>query len=152
MPDQRTPQGEGERLHARQRRRFWALIGALAVIGFIAGMVGSYALIVAEDGGAGSPTALWVGVVGVAAAVLLFIYGSWRFFVSVDEVELADNLWASLIGFYAYAIMLPAWWALAALGAVPGPDQWVIYGTSVGVAFAAYLIRKWRFQSTELGR
>ena len=47
------------------------------------------------------------GAGGVIIAALLAIYFSWRFFVSVDEVEVADNLWGSLIGFYAYAMLLP---------------------------------------------
>ena len=44
-----------------------------------------------------------VGAIGVVVLAIGAAYGSWRFFTSVDEVEVADNLWASLIGFYAYA-------------------------------------------------
>lgn len=75
---------------------------------------------------------------------LAVAYGSWRFFATVDELELADNLWGSLVAFYTYAILFPAWWALATIGQAPEPDQWVIYGVTLAAGGAAYLFRKWR--------
>ena len=142
--------GEGERLHARQRRHFWKLIGALALIGFVIGIVSGLFLGLTEDNRPLSPGLTWLAIAAIIAAILLVIYGSWRFFVSVDEVEVADNLWGSLIGFYAYGIALPAWWALAKIGTAPQPDHWVIYGFSFAVALAAYGIRKWQSRSAGL--
>lgn len=129
---------EGERLHDQRRRRFWLLIGGLALIGFVGGLVGGFI----KSQSSIDPGSMWLGIGGVSIAIVLAIYGSWKFFVSVDEVELADNLWGSLIGFYAYAILLPAWWALDKLNAAPPPDHWTIYAITMVVAVGAYFLRK----------
>jgi hypothetical protein len=137
--------GEGERLHAQRRRRFWAILGSLFAIGLVAGFFSGFAAGFI-DGNRGESTAglKTIGAVGVAALAAAVAYGSWRFFTSVDEVEVADNLWGSLIGFYAYAILFPAWWALAKIRLTAPPDQWVIYGVAMLTATAAYAYRKWQ--------
>ena len=71
-------------------------------------------------------------------------YFSWRFFTSVDEVEVTDNLWASLIGFYVYGFAFPTWWALSWLDAAPEPEDWILYAAAMLSATAAYGVRKWR--------
>lgn len=137
--------GEGERLHAERRRRFWYIIAGIGVLGMLTGMFGS--MIFDFSGGQPgslSPAATSLAVVALAASVLLFAYGSWRFFATVDEVELADNLWGSLIGFYAYAILFPAWWALHKLEQAPEPDDWTIFTVAMVTAMLAYAFRKWR--------
>ena len=142
--------GEGERLYAQRRKRFWMLLGTLALLGaaggFVAGFVAGFA-----DARNMTVEPLYgtVGAAGVILMVILVAYFSWRFFVSVDEVEVADNLWGSLIGFYAYALLFPAWWALDRLEKAPEPDHWVIYGASMIVATAAYGYRKWRSTMTD---
>ena len=136
--------GEGERLHAARRRRFWLLIGALGLIGFLGGIVSGFVMAHEEAGPGGSPTALSLAAAAVVLVALLAAIGSWRFFVSVDEVEVADNLWGSLIGFYAYALLLPSWWALHQLERAPEPDHWAIYAISMLVALGAYAFRKWQ--------
>jgi hypothetical protein len=136
--------GEGERLHARQRKRFWVIILGLGALGFVAGLLSGVIEDLADGGAAGIDGRMaTAAAVGVILAALLAAYGSYRFFVSVDEVEVADNLWGSLIGFYAYAILLPVWWALEKLGRAPQPDHWLIYGTAMVVALLAYGVRKW---------
>jgi hypothetical protein len=136
--------GEGEQLHDRRRRNFWKILGALALVGgfcgFLAGAVKGYA---DASGARIDPLLMQFGAVGVVLAALLAIYFSWKFFVSVDEVEVADNLWGSLIGFYAYAILFPVWWALEQLQVAPPPDHWLIYGLSMITALVAYGYRKW---------
>ena len=137
--------GEGERLHAQRRRRFWIILGWLLAIGAIAGFLsGVVAGFIDGRRGEGTVGLTIFGTAGVAVLVIGTIYGSWRFFTSVDEVEIADNLWASLIGFYAYAILFPAWWALSEIKVTTAPDQWVIYGVALLTASAAYLYRKWQ--------
>ena len=135
--------GEGEKLHDARRKRFWRILGGLAVIGAISGAVGQAAIEISK----GSPLPEWTataGAVGVVVAAILVIYGSWRFFVTVDELELADNLWGSLIGFYWYAILFPSWWAMNKLGWVAAPDQWAIFVSAMVAASVVYLYRKWR--------
>ena len=138
--------GTGERVHAEQRKRFWLILGWLAlfgaIVGFAAGLFGAY-----EDRiDFASPT----GIAAIAVLTLLYlgiaVFGSWRFFRSVDELELADNLWASLFGFYTYALIFPAWWVAGRLESIPEPDQWVLYLASVGVATVTYFFRKWQLR------
>ena len=137
--------GEGERLHAARRKRFWTILGGLLVIGMIGGFVGGFVTAMNDsDSTVLSPSVIYLAAAGVLLTAALTAYGSWKFFVSVDEVEVADNLWGSLIGFYAYAIMLPVWWAFAKLGLAHDPNQWVIYGATFIIACLAYFYRKWR--------
>ena len=138
--------GEGERLHAQRRRRFWAILGGLALLGVVAGFpAGSLAGF--NDARAGGNVAyMTVGTIGVVLMAIGVAYASWRFFANVDEVEVADNLWGSLIGFYAYAILFPAWWALNQLGQTGEPDDWTIFGVSMLVAVAVYFYRKLRYR------
>ena len=137
--------GEGERLHAQRRKQFWQLLGVLALIGMVLGFVSGFVTGFADARGSDiSPELRTIGAAGVVLGAILTAYASWKFFVSVDEVEVADNLWGSLIGFYAYAILFPLWWALNKLDRAPEPDQWLIYGVSMSVALAAYGVRKWQ--------
>ena len=138
--------GEGEKLHAERRKHFWRIMGGLLVLGFITGAVGQYALSFSEDGGDWPAWAPAVGAAGVVIVAIAVAYASWRFFVSVDEVEVADNLWASLIGYYLYLIVFPAWWALNKLGQLPAPDQWAILFASGFVALGVYGYRKLRYR------
>lgn len=137
--------GEGERLHAQKRKQFWRLLGGLALIGLVLGFMGGFVTGYSDARGTDlSPEIRTIAAAGVILLAILTAYASWRFFVSVDEVEVADNLWGSLIGFYTYAILFPSWWALAKLERAPEPDDWVIFGASMIVATAAYGVRKWR--------
>ena len=137
--------GDGERLHAAQRKRFWLIVVLLMGIGLAAGFVGGFAVGFAEKHGSGvDPWMNTAGAAGVILVALLAAWGSWRFFVSVDELEVADNLWGSLFGFYTYAILFPAWWALHKLERAAQPDHWFIYGASMVVAVAVYGLRKWQ--------
>ena len=121
------------------------LQAALALLGLVTGFVAGFATGFADGRGiADEPLYGTIGAAGVALMATLFAYFSWRFFVTVDEVELADNLWGSLIGFYAYAILFPAWWALHRLGTAPEPDDWAIFTVALVTALIAYAIRKWR--------
>ena len=136
--------GEGERLHSARRRKFWVLIGGLAAIGAVAGFGTGFVEDNLINGGQIDPGLATAASIGIVVVAILAAWGSWRFFVTVDEVELADNLWGSLIGFYAYALLFPAWWALWKIGRAPEPDDWLIFGAAMVTATVAYLVRKWR--------
>lgn len=136
--------GEGERLHGQRRRRFWTILGWLFLAGAISGVLAGIGLAPVLHG---KELPAWAGVVtvvGALFAVVATIYGSWRFFANVDEVELSDNLWGSLIGFYAYALLFPTWWALWKVDLIGEPNDWVIYAAVLAVALAAYAYRKWQ--------
>ena len=137
--------GEGERLYAERRKRFWMILGALALAGMVAGFMSGFVVGFADARGVTvEPLYGTVGAAGIVLMAVLAAYLSWRFFVTVDEVEVADNLWGSLIGLYTYAILFPSWWMLARLGRAPQPDDWIIFGATMIAATVAYAIRKWR--------
>ena len=74
------------------------------------------------------------------------IWISKLYFQKVDELDLADNLWASLMGLYFYFAALPVWWVVNEAGLTRYPNQWTIYIATLAFTFAAYLARKlgWR--------
>jgi len=88
------------------------------------------------------PQSLAVGVIAVSLAA--FVYGCWRFYKAIDEVELVDNLWASTAAYYLYATLFPVWWALGKADVLPEPSDWGIYFAALGGGALAYLWRKWR--------
>jgi hypothetical protein len=136
--------GEGERLEAQRRKRFWTILGALFVLGGVAGFATGFLAGFNDAREGGSAGYMTAGTIGVVILVVGAAYGSWKFFQNVDEVEIADNLWGSLIGLYVYALLFPAWWALNLLGQAPVPDDWTIFGASMFSAVAVYLYRKAR--------
>lgn len=139
--------GEGERLEAQRRKKFWGLVFALAGVGAIAGFVFGFIHGAADATGEPiSETARTIAAIALVVAALGGGYFSWRFFTTVDEVEVTDNLWASLIGFYVYGFAFPTWWALSWLKAAPEPVDWIIYAVVMLSATAAYGVRKWRLR------
>ena len=137
--------GEGERLERERRRYFWRLVFILAGVGGAAGFVFGFIHGAADATGVPvSDTARTMAAVSLVVAVVGGAYFSWRFFKSADEVEVTDNLWASLIGFYVYGFAFPTWWALSWLEMLPKPIDWILYAAAMLSATAAYVVRKWR--------
>jgi hypothetical protein len=137
--------GEGERLEKERHKRFWRLVFLLAGIGGAAGFV--FGFIHGAADATGQPvsgTARTLAALCLVVATIAGGYFSWRFFASADEVEVTDNLWASLIGFYVYGLGFPTWWALSWLKIVPEPNGWILYAVVTLSAAAAYVVRKWR--------
>ena len=137
--------GEGERLETQRRKRFWTILAGLFVLGGVAGFATGFLAGFNDAREGGSAAYATVGTIGVVILVFGAAYGSWKFFQNVDEVEIADNLWGSLIGLYVYALLFPAWWALNLLGQAPEPDDWMIFGAPMFSAVAVYLYRKVRY-------
>jgi hypothetical protein len=137
--------GEGERLHNARRKRFWKIVGWLAIAGGVGGFVSGFAAGYAD--GSGKPLPDWMltaATVAIVFSVVIGAYASWRYFAAVDEVEIADNLWSSLVGFYVFGFLFPAWWMLHWVGRAPAPDAGIIYAAAMLSAVAAYGVRKWR--------
>jgi hypothetical protein len=137
--------GEGERLHAQRRKRFWTILAALLVLSGIGGFATGFLAGFNDAREGGSAGYMTAGTIGVVILVVGAAYGSWKFFQSVDEVEIADNLWGSLVGLYVYAFLFPAWWVLNRLDQVPEANDWAIFGASMISAVAVYLYRKVRY-------
>jgi uncharacterized membrane protein YhaH (DUF805 family) len=137
--------GEGERLEKERRRKFWRLVLLLGAVGAVAGFV--FGFIQGAADASGQPVSETARTAAAAALLIATVgggYFSWRFFTSVDEVEVTDNLWASLIGFYVYGFALPLWWGLSWLEFAPKPVDWILYVVVMLSATAAYGVRKWR--------
>jgi hypothetical protein len=137
--------GDGERLHNERRKRLWRTIGILGGAGAIGGFISGFVMGHNEARSQDIPDA-WrtVAAAGLIIGAIVAAYGSWRFFKVVDEVEVADNLWGSMIGYYVYALTLPTWFALAWLDRAPPVDHWVIFFASMAAALAVYGWRKWQ--------
>jgi len=137
---------DGEQLHVAQRRRFWRTLGIAGIggipVGFAVGFGAGYT--------GGDFDAFWNWAPdGLVIALLVFslaaiLYGSWRFYKSIDEVELLDNLWASSTAYSAYVLLFPLWWVLGKTGMAPPPNDWLIFLAALGAGLAFYLWRKWR--------
>jgi len=138
--------GEGERLAAGRRRKFWLSIGVIGIGGAIVGLVTGYAaghqVVAPEEIWASLPKPLAVAIIAISLG--LFVYRSWRFYKAIDEVELVDNLWGSTASYYVYATLFPLWWALGKADVVTEPDDWAIYFAALIGGGMAYGWRKWR--------
>ena len=138
--------GEGERLAARRRRLFWLSIGVLGIAGAIVGLATGYVAAHQEV----APGEIWsslpkpLAVSIIAISFGLFVFGCWRFYKAIDEVELVDNLWGSTASYYVYATLFPLWWALNKADVVGEPDDWAIFFAALGGGGIAYVWRKWR--------
>lgn len=132
--------GPGERSEHSRRVQFWRTLGALGAAGAVTGFVGATTMFDDLLTTLKSMPLLVFAVLG--ALVISFVAGSWAFFRQVDEVELADNLWGSMLGYYAYAVLLPTWWALWKLDMASEPNDWVILVASLLVGLVVYAARK----------
>ncbi len=138
--------GEGERAEARRRKMFWTGLGVImvggAITGLLIGMSAAHNDFKSDAIWTDVPQPLAVAI--ISASLFAFIYGCWRFFKAIDEVELVDNLWGSTAAYYVYATLFPLWWVLAKVGVLPALNDWAIYVIALGGGGAVYLWRKWR--------
>jgi hypothetical protein len=137
---------EGENLHAQLRKRYWrnltiAGIGA-APIGFGVGWYAHHSNGEIDAFWSAAPD--WAVIALLALAITALLFGSWRFYRSIDEVELLDNLWASSASYTAYILLFPTWWVLGKAGIAQEPNDWLIFFAALGSGTAFYLWRKWR--------
>lgn len=133
----RTETLTGEQQERRRRRKFWTTMIAFMVGG---GITGAFSGLFTSGNGAAVSPVLVIAFVAFffAAFVVLSIY----FFRTVDELEVADNLWGSLFGLYFYLAAVPTAWLLEQSGVIEPVSDWAIYFATVAVTFGSYLIRK----------
>lgn len=128
----------GEARLKAQRNRFWSFCAAgLAVavaVGFGTGWVSDLFLQGKLPG--------WSMYLAWGLALTSFAWFTRIYFRRVDELDLLDNLWACMIGFYFYAIAMPSWWLFASLGLAPEVNHIMIYLAAFVITFAAYGFRK----------
>ena len=137
---------DGENLHEQHRKRFWRNLAIAGVggipIGFAAGFGAGYTKGDFDAFWNWAPD--WLIIALLALAIGTLLYGSWRFYRSVDEVELLDNLWGSSAAYSAYSLLFPSWWVLQKAGITAPPNHWLIFLIAIGTGMAVYLGRKWR--------
>lgn len=136
--------GVGARAERTRRRKFWGVLGGLAIAGGITGFAWGFLGVNPDWRGAARAYPAVVYLI-VGAEIIAFAYGSWVFFRNVDEVEVTDNLWASLVGLYVYSVLLPSWALLAYLEVAPEPSHWVIYAAtlvSAGIVYSWLKLRR----------
>ncbi|MDF1833682.1 MAG: hypothetical protein P1U62_02225 [Alteraurantiacibacter sp. bin_em_oilr2.035] len=125
------------RLKAR-RNRLWAFSGMGFLIAIIVGLATGFAGDLYEDGSlpAWSIYAIW------ALVVAAFTWFTISYFRRVDELDLMDNMWATLIAFYFYVVAMPSWYMFDIIGLAGTPQDKVIYLATLAVMFIAYGARK----------
>jgi hypothetical protein len=132
----------GEARLKQRRRGFIKYVAIAMAIAFGAG-IGSGVLgaFVALDRLPAWP--LWIVWALVTAG---FVWFSRDYFRRVDEVDLMDNLWASLIAFYVYVILFGSWWLFADLGLLGPMNHFAIFWVTLAAGIIAYVARKlgWR--------
>ena len=135
-----TVSGE-QRLKARRSSfvRYLAIVMAASLaMGFATGRIEKLI-----QSGALAP---WVMIVVITLLVAFFAWFAVDYFKRVDELDMQDNLWSSLIAFYFFLVAAPTWLFLHEAGLVPQPDLWVIWAVTVAFSLAVYGARKlgWR--------
>ncbi len=85
----------------------------------------------------------WLLIPMSAALVIGVAWYSVIYFKRIDELDLADNLWAGTIALYGYVCMLPLWNMLHTFGVLGPPNHWGIYTTTIAIMLIAYFGRKW---------
>ena len=138
--------GEGELLEDGRRRKFWRVIGSIfiagMVLGAVIGFVAAHNDVPIEETFSALPDAVVIAF--LAFGIVAFTWGCWAFVKSIDEVELADNLWGSTASYYAYAVLFPSWWVLGQAGITVPPNHWLIFFLSLAAGMAVYGFRKWQ--------
>lgn len=123
MTDER-PSGE-ERLRQR-RRRYWLIIGSLALAGFIPGLLAGYTQGEAELG-AGAVWPAWIAILLSVIYVAAVIAGGYAMHRQMDELELRNRHKAATAAGCMLMIVYPVWFFLWMGDLAPEPIHWVLF-------------------------
>jgi uncharacterized membrane protein YfcA len=143
-PIMRDDDASGEARERAQRRKFWAVLGIITLVGMTVGAVLGYQFAHHDFDPDAALSAIppWLIVSAALLYVLSVSWGTWRFVKVIDEVELQDNLWGSTAGFYFYGLAFPLWWGLWTAGLVPEPNDWAMFIATVVAGMLVYGMRK----------
>lgn len=143
MANDSTAPAETGEIKLRARRRAFVRYCAIALaVAFGAGIASGYIGGMVADGEL--PT--WLIYVTSAAFVIGFAWFTRDYLRRIDELDLMDNLWACMIGFFFYYVTFPVWNSLAQFDLAPPVHNWTLWiGTTI-VMFAAYALRKLGFR------
>lgn len=88
----------------------------------------------------------WLLIVGWVAIVLAFAWFTRDYYRRIDELDLADNLWANTVALYFYFIVLFTWYFFHEADLTGEPQHYVIAVATFAVLVLAYGIRKLGFR------
>ncbi len=137
-----TP-GAGERATRERSRRIWWIMGGMAAIGFVTGF--ATAFLEKDEGGAfpgALPPAFAIGAALVF--VIAVVFGSWRYFRTIDEVERRNNYVGAIWGLNFYVVLYPVWFFLWKGGLVIEPMHEALFVATLVVTMIAYFWTKLR--------
>ena len=135
-----APSGEA-RLKSR-RSGFLRYVILSFAAALVVGMVSGLAAFLVDD----QVMPGWVLIVGWIAAVVAMIWFTRDYFRRIDELDLLDNLWSSMIGLYFFIIAYGTWFVFDLAGMAGEPDSQALFVLTLTATFAAYGLRKlgWR--------
>ncbi len=143
MMAKRDTIGPGEAAARIRRNR---IAGTTALLMAAGGVIGLLTVLGQHDIRDGLSGTLHPAAAIAAAAILVvsIVYGSWRYFRTVDEVERRDNYLANSIGLYFYMLGYAGWYLLWRGQLVPEPSHELLFGATFTVTMIAYFWKKLR--------
>ena len=135
--------GPGERASKARSRRVMMTLGGLMLGGAVLGLVGAFVENEAPAGNGTFPPAFAIGA--VVFYLVLIAGGCWRYYRSIDELELKNNYVGAIWGVNIYMTLYPCWYLLWKGGMVPEPMHDTLFVITVAATMVAYLWHKFRF-------
>ena len=133
-----TEMQSGEAKLKSRRNAFFRYLALTFLAAMIGGMASGYLTQSYVDDRVG----LWLPLVAGAVVVAGLLWFTRDYFNRIDELDLMDNLWAHLYGFYGGLMVYGGWFVLADLGLVDRPTAGVVLLVMILMMFAAYGLRK----------
>lgn len=134
--DNETNVGEAR---ARARRNaFYRYLALVFLIALLVGLVSGVLL----AGGSNGDIPRWVSLLTIGVVAAGFAWFTRDYFKRVDELDLMDNLWAHLVGFYGGLIVTGVWVFVAQLGLAEMPGALAVVLSMTLLTFVAYGLRK----------
>ena len=125
------------------QRRYGRILGGLMIGGGLTGGVVGLMLAVNDFNATGARMQI-LAVVAVIAFIVTVSVGSWKYFTTVDELEVDANKWAGLVGINFYAMLWICWWALGMVELTPAPNGNAVFLLTMAVALITFLWRRFR--------
>lgn len=135
--------GSGLARFKDNRRKYIRLVGGLALGGGIIG--GTSGILAGFNGYNFTGTQMQVvAVIAVAAFMIVVTVGSWKYFTTVDELEVDANKWAGLIAINFYAMLWMCWTVLGRVELTSAPNGDAVFLLTILVATVTFLWRRFR--------
>lgn len=132
----------GEERFRKRRKSFFTYVGVAMLVALGAGIASGALAANVSLGNA----PVWLFFAVWVIMLVAFVWFTRDYFRRVDELDLMDNLWASLAALYTYVVVYGSWYLFASLDIAPPINADVIFWTTMGAMLVAYGIRKlgWR--------